>query len=285
VFGRAVREPLLQFLVIGLLLFLLYGAVSGERWQSERRIVINDATVASLVERFQGLWQRPPTPQELQGLVDTYISDEVRYREGVSLGLDKDDPVIRRRVLQKVDLISEESNHRTAPTEAQLQSYLQAHLTAYARPGTVSFDQVLFDPARHGDRTEALASAALTRLRSGAAATGMGDPSLLPGHVAQSPVDQVGRDFGEEFVAALAALPAGTWEGPVRSAYGLHLVRIADRTAGRPATLEEARAAVERDYENDQRVLAAQAYERRLRENYPVVIEAHLPGSGQGAPR
>lgn len=280
-FGRMIREPLLQFLVIGLLLFLLHGVVSGGKWQGERRIVINDATVAAIAERYRGIWQRPPTPAELKGLVDSYVSDEVRYREGLALGLDKDDPVVRRRVLQKLDVISEESIRRTAPTEAQLQAYLQSHANVYALPGTVGFDQVTFDRARHGARTQAEVAAALARLRAGAAIAGLGDPSLLPGHVAEASLDQVAREFGEEFASTVRSLPVGTWEGPVRSAYGLHLVRVADRSLGRPATLPEVRAEVERDYEADQRSQAAEKYERRLRQHYDIVFQTRLPG-GRG---
>lgn len=282
-FGRMIREPLLQFLVIGLLLFLLYGVVSGGKWQGKRRIVINDATVAAIADRYRGIWQRPPTPAELKGLIDSYVSDEVRYREGLALGLDKDDPVVRRRVLQKLDVISEQSTRRAAPTEAQLQAYLQSHANVYALPGTVEFDQVTFNPARHGSRIQAEVGAALARLRAGAATARIGDPSLLPGHVAEVSLDQVVRDFGEEFVSALRGLPVGIWEGPVRSAYGLHLVRVAKRSEGRPATLQEARIEVERDYENDQRLQAAEEYERRLRQHYDIVLEARMPGgSGMG---
>jgi PPIC-type PPIASE domain len=285
-FGRIIREPLLQFLAIGLFLFLLYGAVSGGKWQGERRIVINDATVTAIADRYRGLWQRPPTAAELQGLINSYVSDEVRYREGLALGLDKDDPVVRQRVLQKLDVISEESTHRAAPTEAQLQAYLQGHADVYALPGTVGFDQATFNPAHHGSRIQADMSAALERLRAGTAIGAVGDSSLLPSHVAEASLDQVVRDFGEEFVSALNVLPVGTWEGPVHSTYGLHLVRIAHRSPGRPATLTEARAAVERDYENEQRLRAAEEYERRLRQHYDIVFAARMPaGAGTGTTR
>lgn len=279
-----IREPLLQFLLIGFLLFLVYALVSGGKWRGERRIVVNDAVVAGIVERYQGLWRRPPTPGELQGLIDGYVSDEVRFREGLALGLDKDDPVIRRRVLQKLEVISEESNHHAAPTDAQLQAYLQAHADRYARPPTVGFDQVIFDPVRHGERTPGQMSAALAHLRAGGSSAGVGDPSLLPGHVGESSLEQVSRDFGEEFTEAVATLPVGSWQGPVHSAFGLHLVRVASRSPGRPATVAESRAALERDYETDQRLLAAQEYERRLRKNYEVVIETGAAGgSAKGA--
>jgi hypothetical protein len=274
---RLLREPLLQFLAIGLLLFWLFNLVSGARGGADRRIVLNDPTVAAITERFQSLWQRPPTDQELHGLLDTYIHEEVLYRTGLTLGLDQDDAVIRRRVLQKLDVISEEQDTKSAPSDADLEKYLQAHAARYARPAEIGLDQVLFDPARRSGHLEADVTAALARLSAGAAPGGLGDSSLLPAHVPPSSTDQITRDFGEEFVAGLTGLPLNKWAGPVRSTYGTHLVRITSMTQGRPATLADVREALVRDWEDDRRQQASADYYKKLRRNYDVVIEAKLP--------
>ena len=271
------REPLLHFLIIGLLLFLLFNAVSGRRGGADRRIVVNDATVASLVQRHQSTWRRPPTPSELKGLIDSHVRDEMLYREGVAMGLDRDDPVIRRRVLQKLGVLTEESAAQSAPGDADLDAYLKTHAGRYALPAVLSFDQVLFDPVKRGSRLEADLAAALARLNAGADAGKLGEPSLLPGSVAAIAADRLARDFGDEFASAVVALPVGGWQGPVRSGYGVHLVRVTSKTAGRAATLAEVRAAVERDWENDRRLQASEAFERKLRKSYDVVIEAKLP--------
>ena len=144
------REPLLHFLVLGLALFLLYNAISGSRGGGDRRIVVNDATVATIVRLHQSTWKRTPTPAELKGLIDAHVRDEVLFREGAAMGLDRDDAVIRRRVQQKLVVIAEESDARAAPTDAELQAYLGKHADRYARPAIVGFDQVMFDPMRHG---------------------------------------------------------------------------------------------------------------------------------------
>lgn len=112
---------MLHFLLIGLLLFWLFNVVAGARGGADRRIVVNDAIVAPLIERYQSLWQRPPTDQELRGLLDTYIREEVLYRTGLGLGLDQDDPVVRRRVLQKLDVLSEEHDNKSVPDDAELE--------------------------------------------------------------------------------------------------------------------------------------------------------------------
>lgn len=280
-FRKLLREPLLHFLLLGLLLFGLFNVISGRQGGADRRIVINDATVGSLVQSFQGTWQRPPTLQELRGLIDNRIREEVLYREGVALGLDRDDTVIRRRVLQKLDVISEESMSQEAPSDAVLDIWLQQHAASYAQPAVLDFEQVLFDPVRHGARLQADIDAALLRLRAGADPSKIGDQSLLPTRALASPADMVARDFGEQFASVLVAAPLGVWQGPVNSGYGVHLVRVDKRVPGHPAALAEVRTAVERDWESDRRNRAKEDYYRRLRQGYSVVIEAALPAAAR----
>jgi hypothetical protein len=274
---RLIREPLLHFLLLGLLLFLLYNLVSGQRGGADRRIVITDAIIASIVQSYQGTWQRPPTPSELKGLIANRVREEILYREGVAMGLDRDDSVIRRRVLQKVDVLTEESLGQQAPSDAVLAAWLQKNATHYAQPAVLDFEQVLFDPARRGARLRSDVATALARLRAGADPATLGDRSLLPVRTSASPADLVARDFGEDFAAALITLPVGAWQGPVRSGYGVHLVRVTRRIAGRPATLAEVRSSVERDWESERRAQAKEDYYRRLRQDYSVIIEAKLP--------
>ena len=278
---KFIREPLVHFLLLGLLLFLLFNVVSGQRGGTDRRIVITDATVGAILQAYQGTWQRPPTPDELRGLIENRIREEILYREGASMGLDRDDSVIRRRVLQKLDVISEEFMAQEAPTDAVLEKWLQQHADRYAKSAVLDFQQVLFDPVKHGARLQADLDAALVRLRAGASPATVGDQSLLPASVKETPADMVARDFGEQFAAALVALPIGAWQGPVTSGYGVHLVHVSDRTPGHAAALAEVRAAVERDWEGDHRAQAKEEYYRRLRRGYDVVIEATLPAAAK----
>jgi len=118
---RILREPLLHFLLLGLALFTYYGRVAPDD-DGKRRIVVTQAEVDLLATQFQGTWNRPPTPAELNGLVDSYVRDEILYREGVALGLDRDDAVIKRRVRQKLDVLFEESIAQNPATDADLQA-------------------------------------------------------------------------------------------------------------------------------------------------------------------
>ena len=270
---RILREPLVHFLFIGLLLFVLFNWLSAQQGGSERRVVLSAAMVNEIAQGFQTTWQRPPSAEELQGLLESRVREELLYREGVALGLDGDDPIIRRRVAQKVDVLAEESDLMAAVSDTELEAYLQRNEARYALPAEVAFEQVLFDPSRHGENMQADMAAGLQRLQAGAAQDQVGDRTQLPARVALTPADLVGREFGESFAAALPELPVGSWAGPVPSGFGWHLVRLQSLTPARPAALKDVRKAVERDWEIDRRQQAKQAFYDQLADKYQVIIE------------
>ncbi len=278
--GRLLREPLAHFLAIGLLLFLVYRVVGGDRSVAGREIVVDNQVVAALVQQFSGVWQRPPSAKELQGLIDGWVREEVLYREGVQYGLDRDDPVIRRRVRQKVDVLAEESQPSQPPTDAELAQWLRANAARYALPPVLTFEQAMIDPTRHAHDLQQVSENLRRQLQRGADPDAVTESRLLPARIADTPEDLVARDFGEEFIGALRVLPEGTWQGPVRSGFGLHFVKIVHRVPGRAPTLEEARAEVARDVEQDRRERAANAFYARARRHYQVRMTA---GSGAAA--
>jgi hypothetical protein len=266
------REPLLHFLVIGLALFLLYGQVSPGDSDS-RRIVVGQSQVDDMVRQYQSNWSRPPTRAEIQGLIDTYVHDEIVYREGVSIGLDKDDAVIKRRIRQKYELIAEEEE-RSAPTDADLAAYLKAHPAEFLRPAIVSFDQVYFDVATTSPEE---VGTVRTALEKGANPATLGQPSMLPRNVANSSIDLVARDFGDKFAKRVAEAPVNAWVGPVVSGFGVHLVRVSARAPPVLPPLNQIRPAVVREWESDQRTRSSLADYRKARANYDVIIRAKLP--------
>lgn len=276
------REPLVHFLLLGLLLFVLFSLVSGQPVGGDRRVVFSDAMVNEIAQGFQATWQRPPTPQELKGLVDTRVREELMYREGVALGLDQNDPVIRRRVTQKVEVMAEESAELTLPDDAELKRYLQSNAQRYALPAAVAFEQVLFDPAKRGAQLQADLAEGLKQLQAGVAPEQLGDRTQLPAQVELTPSDLLAREFGDNFAEALPQLPVGSWAGPVASGFGWHLVRLNSLTPARPASLDDVRKAVERDWENERRLQAKQAYFDQLAEKYEVVIEP-APSASEAA--
>lgn len=270
-FQKLFRDPLVHFLGIGLLLFAAYSLFAPAGGDGDE-IVISRAMVEDMKAQHQKLWGRAPTDAELKGMIDTRIADEILYREGLALGLDRNDAVIKRRVRQKYELIAEEENG-AAPTEADLEAYLAANGAKFRAPPFVSVTQVLVPTDGTQEEVEARASALKAALAGGADPAQAGKATLLPTRVRDLRLDLVARDFGGPFAEALARLPVGSWQGPVVSGYGLHLVRIDSRTPAADPTLDDVRAEVQREWENDRRQKARAARLAELRSEYDVVIE------------
>ena len=266
------KEPLLHFLMLGAALFLLYAQVAPPSADGNR-ITVNRTAIAALARQFEATWSRSPTSAELNGLVDSYVRDEILFREGVALGLVKDDPVIKRRVRQKLEVLIEEEGMSGAPSDTQLNAYLNKNATKFRVPPVLSLDQVLFDPANYGDKLDSAVTTSMAALNNGAAPESQGKGSMLPSHVDELPLDLIVRDFGDDFGKALETAPVGQWIGPVRSGFGVHLLRISERKPGYLPALDEARKAVTREWENDQRAAALANNYARVLKDYVVVIE------------
>lgn len=274
------REPLIHFLLLGLALFAVHSAVAPDA-RNDRQIVVTAGQVYALGAQFEKLWGRSPTQQELAGLVDSWVHDEILYREGVKLGLDRDDAVVKRRVRQKLEVLAEEELATAAPSDADLSVYLASNHARFSRPARVSFEQVLLDPATVGGDTARVVAGVRAALERGADPAMIGQATLLPSREDDRPLDLVARDFGDEFTRALAQLPAGEWTGPVRSGFGVHVVRITRRAGESVPPLDSVRAEVTREWENARREHALAESYRRLRAAYDVRVEAALPPVGE----
>jgi parvulin-like peptidyl-prolyl isomerase len=271
--ARCLREPLLHFLLLGVLLFVVHAWVAPAD-KAGQRIVVGSALVDELARQYRSVWMRPPTAQELDGLVEAWVRDEILYREGLALGLDRDDAVIKRRVRQKLEVIAEEQLARSAPGEAELAAYLADNSARFARPAVVSFEQIMFDASASPSQIERAVAAAHVALARGAASDTLGQRTILPPVQAQVPLDQVARDFGRDFAERLSQLPLGEWAGPIPSGLGVHLVRLSARSPAAVPPLEAVRSQVAREWENAQRERSRAENYRQLRAGYEVVRES-----------
>jgi hypothetical protein len=269
---RWLREPLLHFLLLGGLLFALYGALAPAS-NTAQTIVVSRTLVDDLIAQHQSTWMRPPKPHELDGLIATYVRDEMLYREGLALGLDRDDAVIKRRVRQKLEVITEEQLAATVPDDAALTAYLSANAARFSRPAVLSFEQITLDGSASPARLEQALTAARAALQRGAAAQTLGLRTLLPAQQSQVSLDWVVRDFGQAFADQLVQLPVGEWAGPVASGIGVHLVRVTERTAGGLPPLAAVRTQVAREWQNTQRERSREQHYQALRTRYAVVVE------------
>lgn len=236
------REPLVHFLLAGLAIFL-FSAWRGEEVDpASRTITIDAEQVSRLVASWQQTWQRPPTQAEIDGLIRDHIKGEIYYREAKRLGLDEDDTVIRRRLRAKMEYLAAAQVENAMPDDATLQQWLDRNPGRYAARATYSFDQIyLGQSAGAAERVQAA-------LAAGSDWSKLGGVISLPRSLENAPQGEIARDFGEGFVSAFAGLKAGQWSGPVRSGFGLHLVRIRAVKAAEKPKLADVRQAVENDW-------------------------------------
>ena len=273
---KFLREPLFHFLVLGTGLFLLSHWRGGAAGGSSSPIIVTRARIEQLAVAFARTWQRPPSPQEMKGLVDDYIREEIYFREAVSMGLDRDDTIIRRRMRQKFEFLTEDALDAASPKDEDLRAYLKAHPDSFRVEPRVAFRQVFLDPGRRGAAVESDARALLTRLSSGGAGVdfaSLGDSRMLPSEIELSPQSDVAQVFGPVFAARVVSLAPGAWAGPIASGYGLHLVQVTERVESRLPELAEVRSAVDREWRAAQRRERSEALFRGLLARYKVVFE------------
>src|SRR6476659_9062032 len=180
---KLIREPLFHFLLLGAVIFLLAGRVRGGRVGSGDKIVVTQSGIESMVVGFSRTWMRPPTQEELRGLVDDFVREEVLYREAKAMGLDQDDVIVRRRMRQKFEFLAEDLAARTGPpTDQELQAYLRQHADRYSEEPRFGFEQIFFSREKRGASAEAEATAMLVRLRGKSTIDmeKLGDAFLLP---------------------------------------------------------------------------------------------------------
>jgi hypothetical protein len=270
-------EPLLHFLVLGAALFGLYALTrTPDSAPPPTRITITAGTLEQLCATWFRQWQRPPTAEELQGLIAAHIREEMLYREALALGLDRDDTIVRRRLAQKFEFLTNDLAASRPPTDGELEAFFAQQRERYRVAMRLSFSHLYFSTDRRGPAAERDARDALARLRAdptpGVAAEA-GDPSLLADTYRDTSVDDIGQLFGREFAAAAGQAEPGAWQGPMASSYGWHLVYVHERVTARLPELAEVREQVQRDWFDAQRRSANENALQRLQARYQVVIE------------
>jgi len=272
------REPLVHFLLLGALMFVVYGLVSDRAGSELAPIVVTPGKIDNLAATFSRTWQRPPTEQELGGLIEDYIREEVFCREAMALGLDREDTVIRRRLRQKMEFISDDVTVLEEPDDDELRAYLAKNPDAFLVEQRSTFRHVHLDPDRRGDALDADIERLLGELNGlSDTADVVGDSLLLDTEFESLAQRDVAGMFGDAFAAQLATLPIGHWVGPVASGYGVHLVLVQERTAGRVPSLQEVRAAVVREWSRARRVEANEEFYQGLLKRYTVIVERSQP--------
>jgi hypothetical protein len=267
---KIIREPLVHFALVGAALFVLYGLVNDSSSAgADNRIVVSAGRVEQVVAIFHKTWQRPPTAEELKNLIDDYVLEEIYFRQAVAMGIDRNDSVIRRRLRQKYEFLTDDMASALSPTDAQLAAYIEANQQTFREDASYTFSQVFLDPKEtNNDR---VVSDTLAKLRSGEMRPqGFG---LLPVDFEAAPARIIDRTFGSGFSQSLDELESGQWTGPVASGFGAHLILLQERVPGFVPELADIRPIAEREWANEKRIQSRDAINQQLLSGYEVTIE------------
>jgi hypothetical protein len=277
---RLLREPLVHFLLLGAILFGVYAYAErghgGVEQSKQIRLTIDD--LSQLVLVFQSQWRRDPTPEELRLLVEDKVREEILYREALALGLDKNDTIVRRRMAQKMQFLAEDVAAAREPTPVELETWFEANRDQFALPPRVSFRHLYFSPDRRGTRARDDPAAALTKLTGqpeepNLAAT-LGDAFMFQEYYRDRAPDFLGKELGPNFALAVAKLSPGSWQGPVESGFGWHLVYVDTLVPGRVPAFEEVEAEVQKAWLAEQKAQAWQKAYDDMRAKYTVLLPA-----------
>jgi hypothetical protein len=272
---KLTREPLLHFLLLGALIFAVnaWRERQGPAKAQTAHIEITAGTIAWLSEGFTKQWHRAPDGDELRGLVNDHLREEVLYREALALGLDGNDTIVRRRMAQKMEFLGQDIATAVEPAEAALRKFFEQNSARYAKAARISFRHVYFSKDRRGAQVEADARAALDALAKGASEETVGDPFLREHEFAAASETDIASALGSGFAAQVVTLPAWEWRGPVASSYGVHLVRVSERAEPQAVEFAAVRDAVLRDFSEERRLAANSDFIRRLKERYLISID------------
>ncbi len=289
-FVRWLREPLLHFLLLGGALFAVYGyfergaLVTG----SSRQIRLTPDDVVAMGAFFQSQWRRPPTPEEFARLVENRVQQEILYREALAMGLDKDDEIVKRRMVQKMQFLAEDVAAAREPTTADLRSWFEKNSARFAQPPRLSFRHLYFSLDRRGNRARADAELMLAKLAGqpvdAKIAGSLADPFMSQDYYRDRAPDFLGKEFGSPFALAVAKLPPGSWQGPIESGFGWHLVFVDTVIPGRVPAFEEVEPDVRTAWLGEQKALAWEKAYKAMRANYTVLLPAPPASSAAASP-
>ena len=272
---RTFRKPWFQIALLGILvgtiLLILLGPQVPD--ESDRKIVVDDADVAQLIASWQSTWNRLPTREELSGILQNHVREEVLYQGALKLGLDQKNAVVKRALITQMDMLAEGQGTQREITEEDILAYYNLRKDQFVSPPRFSFRQVYFG--------ETIDTAALATWKDAWNAVSLrfeqarqkGMPTMLPSGMENLRSDQVDREFGEVFSKALEGMPPGRWRGPVSSAFGWHLIYLDTLFPASPMPLPAVQDEIYNQLEYEEKNAAREQFYTELIQQYDVTYK------------
>lgn len=265
------NEPLVHFALLGIFLFFLFKWVSDD--DTDRRIVVDQYDLNEIIAKWNLQWSRDPTEEELKGLLDNYIKQEIYYREALAMRLDHNDEVVKRRMAQKIQFLTQDVSSQVEPTQEQLKNFLEDNAERYIKEKEVSFKHKYFSP----DKRSNADSDALLALGQD---NPIGDHPPMPSEYNQATMSKIRADFGQAFSDEISKLNvSNSWQGPIKSGYGVHIIKIDQVTESRPYEYEEIKIELQNDYQYEFQLTMNEELLNSLLEKYQIILEFEEQGN------
>lgn len=276
------REPLVHFVVLGAALFVGHAAWQSHVSKADYTINVSTDELERQAIIFAGENRRQPTDEDLKALLFAYVEEQVLMREAERLGLGEDDTIIRRRLAQKMRFMIEDVAGPEAPTDDTLEAWFENNKTKFLNPERRSFTHIYLSPQSRGDTVQADAEALLSTANALTDPEGwkrLGDPFMMKRDYEPITATDAVRLFGREFTAALFELKDDTskWQGPIASAFGLHIVRVNAVEPASMPTFEAVKQSVMAEWLDETRRSDNQTRLKELIEKYDVNVEGLDP--------
>lgn len=270
---KILKEPFFHFILIGISLFILYGMVN-KKTNAKNTIIINDFDISSIISKWEMQWKRPPTEKELQSLISSNIKQEVFYQEALKMNLDHNDEIIKRRLSQKMQFLSNDIAAMIEPSDDDLKAYYKKYSSKYLTPPSYSLYQITFSPDKRKDNykdaletLEQFPDATFNEMKQ------FGDKLPFSYFFTKINANELGLQLGSKFPEALQKLKTNKWVGPIQSGFGYHLVYITDKTEPQLPPYESIKKSILRDYEYDQQKEIDGAIYQELKKKYQIEID------------
>ena len=275
---RLTREPLVHFLVIGAAIYALYGAYAGgEDSDYGRTVVVTSSEIQSLTDRWTRLWSRPPTNEELAGVIRDYVRTQILYREALAMGLDDGDTIIERRLAQKLELLATSLITPEEPSDGQLSAWYVGNADRFKEPDLYTLTHIFFDPDKREATTFDDAKATLDTLHAldelPASYSDYGDWFMLQNYYASRSALELRKLFGSGFVEQTVKLEPGVWHGPVLSGFGTHLVLINNVTIAPQPAFNDIKEHLREEWMAEQVTEISEGFIENLISRYEIVVE------------
>jgi hypothetical protein len=275
---RWLREPLLHFLLIGITVFAVYAYAHRGRggFESSRQITLSVDELGQMDMYFESQWHRQPTPAEFQAMVEDKVREEVLYREALAMGLDKDDTIVKRRMAQKMQFLAEDVAAAHEPSTAELKAWFEKNSNKFALPSRYSFRHLYFSPDKRGKNAQEEAAKTLAKIagqpEDSKLAVSLSDRFMFQDYYGDRAPEALAKEFGPQFVVALEKLKPRSWQGPIESGYGWHLVYVDTVIPGRIPAFEEIEPDVKTAWLGEQKATAWQKAYAEMRAKYIVLL-------------